>query len=297
MKLWKIKREILRIVNQLFRAKFPIIKSSVFKNAETNKAKKLMTEAEYLSDKAQYVKSLDNRFICEDKDDYPCLQSKYASNSLFGGNYFIQDIWGARKVLANKPLVHYDVGSLVSGFIAHLMVFNQNVIQFDIRPQNSVNTNSDFIRENGGSFNFIQADATNLEQISDCSIESLSALCSVEHFGLGRYGDPIDSLAWEKALKAFQRVLKPGGKLYFSVPIGSVSKICFNAHIVFHPRIIIDVLNEMKLLELSYINNKTDIIYLVKTENNNTIWFDESFSSLSDYPKWGKTGLFEFVKK
>ncbi len=35
-------------------------------------------------------------------------------------------------------------------------------------------------------------DATSLHQIEDESIDSMSALCSIEHFGLGRYGDPID---------------------------------------------------------------------------------------------------------
>ena len=39
---------------------------------------------------------------------------------------------------------------------------------------------------------FIQANATNLDGIKDNSIESLSSLHAVEHFGLGRYGDPVD---------------------------------------------------------------------------------------------------------
>ncbi|HHY1437048.1 TPA: DUF268 domain-containing protein [Campylobacter jejuni] len=80
-----------------------------------------------------------------------------------------------------------------------------------------------------------------MEEIKDNSVDSLSALCSVEHFGLRRYGDPIEPDAWEKALRSFQRVLKIGGKLYFSVPIGNENRVCFNAHRVFKPETIIEI--------------------------------------------------------
>ncbi|MCI5632381.1 DUF268 domain-containing protein [Helicobacter sp.] len=53
-----------------------------------------------------------------------------------------------------------------------------------------------------------------MDNISSNSIESLSALCSIEHFGLGRYGDPINPSAWEEALKSFSRVIMRGGALF-----------------------------------------------------------------------------------
>ncbi len=143
---------------------------------------------------------------------------------------------------------------------------------------------------------YIQADATNLENIADSSIESISALCSVEHFGLGRFGDRIEPDAWEKALKAFQRVLKKGGRLYFSVPVGQISKICFNAHRVFRPELIIDTLDDMDIVEFSYIVGFGTTICMERKNGTLQVYKDK-LDSIPEYKNWGNTGLFEFVKR
>ena len=62
--------------------------------------------------------------------------------------------------------------------------------------------------------------------------DSLSSLNVIEHFGLGRYGDPIDVDGHLKGLQNMHKVLKQGGKFYFSTPIGP-QRIEFNAHRVF----------------------------------------------------------------
>ena len=147
----------------------------------------------------------------------------------------------------------------------------------------------------GGALRYIQANATNLENIESQSIESLSALCSVEHFGLGRYGDPIDPMAWEKALKAFQRVLKKGGKLYFSVPVGIINKICFNAHRVYRPETIIQTLDKMQILEMGYIKG-FDVVLCMKYKSGNLEIYNENLNSIPDITNNGVTGLFEFIK-
>lgn len=145
---------------------------------------------------------------------------------------------------------------------------------------------------------YFQSDATNLENIADSSIESLSALCSVEHFGLGRYGDKIDPQGWESALLAFQRVLKRGGRLYFSVPVGKINKVCFNAHRVFKPEIIIETLNLCDLAEFSYIPaDKFDAILCAWRENGALKWDKNALSLIPDFQNNGITGLFEFVKR
>jgi hypothetical protein len=64
------------------------------------------------------------------------------------------------------------------------------------------------------------------------STDSISTLHAIEHFGLGRYGDPIDYWGYLKAIKNITLMLKQGGTLYFSVPIGP-QRIEFNAHRVF----------------------------------------------------------------
>ena len=86
-----------------------------------------MSDLEIEADREKYIASnKDPRFTMDRKYDLICKGDKYANNG--GGldvQYFIQDIWGARKVFERKPLVHYDVGSSLSGFVAHLLSFKQ----------------------------------------------------------------------------------------------------------------------------------------------------------------------------
>lgn len=192
------------------------------------------------------------------------------------GHYFIQDIWAAKKILENNPINHYDIGSRIDGFISHLLVFRKNITLIDIRP---LDIDIDELK-------FICADATNLEKIKDNSIESLSSLHAVEHFGLGRYGDLIDPEACFKVMKAIQRVIKPSGKIYFGVPIGPKNKLCFNAYRIFNPLTIINEFNEMTLVEFSYIKN-----FKIKRVDINSI--ENEINNITEY----SCGLFEFIKK
>jgi SAM-dependent methyltransferase len=81
---------------------------------------------------------------------------------------------------------------------------------------------------------------------ADGSVRSLSSLHVIEHIGLGRYGDPIDPLAYSVALRELDRVLAPGGYLYLTTPVGR-ERVCFNAHRVFAPRTILQTLSDLKL--------------------------------------------------
>lgn len=162
--------------------------------------------------------------------------------------YFFQDLLAAQLIFRDNPNVHYDIGSRLDGFVAHLLSFRQGkrTVMIDIRPLD--------IQLSG--LDFLQADATNLENILDDSIESLSTLHAVEHFGLGRYGDPIDPEACFKAIKALQRVIMPGGRLYFAVPIGPEDKCIFNANRVFNPYTISDSFDRMSLQHFYHITSK-----------------------------------------
>jgi hypothetical protein len=64
--------------------------------------------------------------------------------------------------------------------------------------------------------------------------DSLSCLHTIEHFGLGRYGDPLDPEGHLKGLAQLKRMVKLGGLMYLSTPIGP-ERIEFNAHRVFAP--------------------------------------------------------------
>lgn len=181
-------------------------------------------------------------FVIEEEYLYPCLHDN-TEDAGFLGEYFWQDLWASTLITEDNPKIHYDIGSRVDGFIAHLACQKKKIVLIDIRP----------LKSKIDGVNFIQSDATNLENIRDESIGSLSALCSLEHFGLGRYGDPLDPDACFKAFKSIQRVMKPEGKIYISVPIGT-EHLEFNAHRVFYPSTIVDNFDEMKLQEFSVVN-------------------------------------------
>ena len=86
----------------------------------------------------------------------------------------------------------------------------------------------------------------------DNSVASLSCMHTVEHIGLGRYGDPIDPNADLKAISELKRVLAIGGNLLFVVPIGR-PKIQFNAHRIYSYAQIIDYFKQLQLIEFSLI--------------------------------------------
>ena len=46
--------------------------------------------------------------------------------------------------------------------------------------------------------------------------DSLSCLHALEHFGLGRYGDPVNYDGYLLGLNNLWAMLKKGGKFYFS---------------------------------------------------------------------------------
>lgn len=77
-----------------------------------------------------------------------------------------------------------------------------------------------------------EADLTTLNNFKNNSVESLSCLHVVEHIGLGRYGDPIDSNGDIKAINELKRICKEGGNILFVTPVGK-EKIIFNAHRIY----------------------------------------------------------------
>ncbi|RYD37256.1 MAG: DUF268 domain-containing protein, partial [Verrucomicrobiaceae bacterium] len=110
----------------------------------------------------------------------------------------------------------------IDGFIGHLAVFRK-VEVLDIRPQPHVIPN----------IVFRQLDL--MEELppewTGCT-DSLSCLHTIEHFGLGRYGDKIDPSGHLKGLEQLKRMVEPGGLFYLSTPIGP-QRIEFNAHRIF----------------------------------------------------------------
>lgn len=120
-----------------------------------------------------------------------------------------------------NPVNILDIGSyrkFIIGLTAHY-----HVTTIDVRHRKVSNENE----------TVITCDATNL-QLPDACHEAAVCLSTIEHFGLGRYGDKIDLNADIKAITEIKRVLKPQGLLILSTGItrGS-SMIAFNAHRIY----------------------------------------------------------------
>lgn len=157
--------------------------------------------------------------------DYPILSDFTSPAGDAKGHYFHQDLLVASRIFQNRPQRHIDIGSRVDGFIAHVASFRL-VECIDIRNlQLSVHKNIRFLRAD------LMQRSDALQEISD----SISCLHAIEHFGLGRYGDEIDPDGHFKGFGNLTRMLKRGGVLYISFPIGENNEVHFNAHRVFHP--------------------------------------------------------------
>lgn len=209
---------------------------------------------------------------------YPCLKDWDDKAGYFDDVYFYQDLWAAKKVFHARPSEHYDIGSRVDGFIAHVLSF-MPVTMIDIRP----------LPYKIGGLNFIQADATNLDGIADASLVSLSSLCAPEHFGLGRYGDPVDPEACFTALKSMQRVLAHGGRLYIAVPVGENNATSFNAHRIFRPELIVSTLDKLQLTDFAVIDGSNGFYERMTLQEFHAHGFGMNYQG-------GVVGLFEFVK-
>jgi hypothetical protein len=157
---------------------------------------------------------------------YPILTDYNAEAGSASGHYFHQDLLVASFIYEKNPARHIDIGSRIDGFVAHVASFRKIEVM-DIRALDSIGH---------ANIAFIQADMMADAGIQSDMTDSVSCLHAIEHFGLGRYGDPLDPNGHLKGFRNILRMLRPGGTLYLSFPIGRTNEVHFNAHRVFHPR-------------------------------------------------------------
>jgi hypothetical protein len=181
---------------------------------------------------------------------YPCIEDKNQKSGTTSGHSFHQDLLVATKIFINKPDKHVDIGSRIDGFVAHVASF-RDIEVFDIRD----------MTEQIRNVHFKRLDIMNRANALHDYCDSVSCLHALEHFGLGRYGDRVDYsghlLGWDNIYK----MLKKGGKCYFSVPIGA-QRIEFNAHRVFSLDYIMRNMigSRYKIDSFSYVNDKGDLV-------------------------------------
>lgn len=207
----------------------------------------------------QYGIKIDNFF--------PCLNDNTEYTS-FDAHYIYHPAWAARIVKQIAPYKHIDISSTLH-FCTLLSAFIP-IEFYDYRPAvlNLDNLNSR------------RADLLNLP-FENNSIESISCMHTIEHIGLGRYGDPIDPIGDIKAINELKRVCAIGGNILFVVPVGT-PQIMFNAHRIYDPQTILNQFEGFKLKDFSVVMDNTDFVQnpsfeLVKqqTYGCGCFWFEK----------------------
>lgn len=190
---------------------------------------------------------------------YPCLNDQISLSNIVEGHYFQQDLLVAARIYQTKPEHHIDVGSRIDGFVAHVASYRELSV-IDIRKM-SIDVKN---------ITFIQADMMGdmQESLLNCT-DSVSCLHALEHFGLGRYGDPVCYDGHLKGLENIYKMIRTGGKLYLSTPIGA-QRIEFNAHRVFSISYLLNILADKFILDkFSYIDDSGKLHQDVKLNKEN----------------------------
>lgn len=188
---------------------------------------------------------------------YPILNEYKEQAGTAKGHYFHQDLLVASLIHDANPERHIDVGSRIDGFVAHVAAF-RTIEVLDFRP---------LISCGHKQIKFMQADLMSLDRQLYEITDSLSCLHALEHFGLGRYGDPVNPDGHLKGFINLHRMLRHEGNLYISFPIGA-SSVYFNAHRVFEPREILKWSNGLfKLERFDYVDDHGDLHQNQSLEN------------------------------
>lgn len=210
------------------------------------------------------------RFNNNWKDCLPCLNDK-SNTTPIDRHYVIHTAWAARKLKEISPTEHTDISSYI--YFSTIASAFVPIKFYDYRPAPIILSN----------FSSEQADLTHL-QFADNSIESLSCLHTIEHVGLGRYGDTLDPEGDIKAIEELKRVIKSKGNLILVVPIGR-PKIVFNAHRIYSYHQILEMLSNFELKEFS----------LVPDDKNSPLIINATRQQ-ADQQNYG-CGCFWFIKK
>jgi SAM-dependent methyltransferase len=231
-------------------------------------------QAKFRRELEAFMRSRENtksRFDQKEEDVFPQLDDATATTG-FDRHYVYHVAWAVRMVKKINPAFHTDISSSLH-FCTTLSAFIP-VKFYDYRP--AVLTLDNLTSE--------AADLTKLH-FADNSIESLSCLHTIEHIGLGRYGDPIDYDGDLKAIAELKRVVKPGGSLLFVTPVGK-AKIMFNAHRIYSYNQVIKYFEGFDLKEFS----------LVPDSEKDGGLIQNASPEISDQQNYG-CGCFWFVKK
>jgi SAM-dependent methyltransferase len=190
-------------------------------------------------------KSAEPVFRLDPSQLFPCLDDE-VENHPIDSHYLYHPAWAVRKLIEYKINNHYDFGSTLH--FASMASAITRVTLHDLRPPKI-------------SLSNLECRRCDLMQIDypDDSLPSISCMHTIEHIGLGRYGDKLNPIGDRIAASELSRVLKPGGLLFFVAPVG-YPRLQFNAHRIYSFELVLSLFPRLALLEHSLIpDNAIDI--------------------------------------
>jgi SAM-dependent methyltransferase len=196
------------------------------------------------------------RFPLHKKDWFLCLLDN-TKTTAFDPHYTYHPAWAARVVARVNPAKHIDIASalkfstIVSAFVP--------VEFYDYRPAEIHLNNLQSKRGDLMALPFV-----------DNSVASLSCMHTIEHVGLGRYGDLIDYNGDIKACLELSRVLAVGGNLIFVVPVGQ-PKIEYNAHRIYSYEHVLALFANLKLVEFSLVPDDYSATGIIENADPNLV--------------------------
>ncbi|MEH2084981.1 MAG: DUF268 domain-containing protein [Nostoc sp.] len=146
-----------------------------------------------------------------------------------------------------------DVGAAESLLSYELASFNYSVTAIDIRPIALFHPN----------LKFIKTDICN-PVLPPASFDCVIALSTLEHIGLGWYGDETGENYDVKAAQQISVLLKPEGSFILTVPYGK--KALTPVHRIYNQESLQKLIQDFRIVQISYGVRKDDFTWTI-TEN------------------------------
>ncbi|MBD2725440.1 DUF268 domain-containing protein [Nostoc sp. FACHB-892] len=146
-----------------------------------------------------------------------------------------------------------DVGAAESLLSYELASFNYSVTAIDIRPIALFHPN----------LKFVKTDICK-PVLPPASFDCVIALSTLEHIGLGWYGDETGESYDIKAVQQISLLLKPEGSFILTVPYGK--KALTPVHRIYNQESLQELIQDFKVVQISYGVRKDDFTWTI-TEN------------------------------
>ncbi|MHC1716403.1 MAG: DUF268 domain-containing protein [Candidatus Dojkabacteria bacterium] len=208
------------------------------------------------------------------KDNFLLAKLKYRAPKCFDRDF--EYPWVLKNLdMKNGKLL--DIGSTVGQMLYDLLPKEVEINTLNIKNQEDVK-----------GVKQIEGDIRKTDFKSDL-FDNITCISTLEHIGVeGRYGVQKDEFGDIKAMKEILRILKPGGRLFLTVPYGAEDILPINK--LYNKNRTEELFKGYKLLKEEYLKyDKKYRIWLMVSEEeaSTTIWSKD---------KWYSLGLFVLQK-